>query len=347
MSFTSRLSEKWFKRGLWLISFIFFLFLIGLGGNLIKDLPKVTNTLSIKDFIDQKTEDELNAKLTNTQKTLNVAYDELNTSKEEHNAATRNHAAALKNFENWVKTREATKSPQHDQELFTRTRELERLQQHKDNTRKTYEQRERISNKLEADITQINKQIAQLEQQAKPAYDSYKRITELKIFLYRLALTLPLLVLAGFLFIKYRKCSWWPFVWGFIWFALFTFFVELVPYLPNYGGYVRYSVGIIVTLIIGRAVIISLNKYLAEQKTQESLPEQKRREELSKQLDYDKTLTRLSQGVCPGCERQVNNNNQDLNFCPHCGIALFEICSNCNKRKNAFTNFCFSCGLAK
>ena len=54
------------------------------------------------------------------------------------------------------------------------------------------------------------------------------------MFLYRLMLTLPLLVIAG-----------WPFVWGSICFALFAFFVELVPYLPSYGGYIRYVVGII------------------------------------------------------------------------------------------------------
>jgi thiol:disulfide interchange protein len=69
-------------------------------------------------------------------------------------------------------------------------------------------------------------------------------------------LTLPLLVVAGWLFAKKRQSTWWPFVWGFIYFALFAFFVELVPYLPSYGGYVRYVVGIVITVLVGRYAIM-------------------------------------------------------------------------------------------
>jgi hypothetical protein len=128
--------------------------------------------------------------------------------------------------------------------------------------------------------------------------------------------------------VKKRKGTYWPFVWGFIFFALFAFFVELVPYLPSYGGYVRYVVGIIITVLVGRQAIVSLNRYLEKQKLAEQLPDVQRREELS----YDTALTRLSKAVCPGC--------------PHCGISLFDHCQPCNARKSAFSKFCHACGTS-
>ena len=41
MSKSLRLSEKWFRRGLWLVSVVFAGFLIGLGSTLVGDLPQV------------------------------------------------------------------------------------------------------------------------------------------------------------------------------------------------------------------------------------------------------------------------------------------------------------------
>ena len=160
------------------------------------------------------------------------------------------------------------------------------------------------------------------------------------MFGYRLALTLPLLAIAGWLFVKKRKSTYWPFVWGFIFFAMFAFFVELVPYLPSYGGYVRYIVGIVLTVLAGRYAIVALNRYLARQKLAEDQPDVVRRNELS----YDVALTRLAKGVCPGCERGVDLKDPAIDFCPHCGISLFDRCGACAVRKNAFSKFCHACG---
>ncbi len=179
-----------------------------------------------------------------------------------------------------------------------------------------------------------------LEEPARIAAENAYRAQELRVFLYRLAITLPLLAVAGWLFAKKRGSAYWPFVWGFIFFALFAFFVELVPYLPSYGGYVRYVVGIVLTAIVGRFAIISLQRYLARQKAAEALPDAQRRETLR----YDSAVARLGKGVCPGCERPVDLKDAQVDFCPHCGIGLFDRCGHCAARKSAFARFCFACG---
>jgi predicted RNA-binding Zn-ribbon protein involved in translation (DUF1610 family) len=182
--------------------------------------------------------------------------------------------------------------------------------------------------------------LSDLESSGYARMNAERRKVELRVFLYRLALTLPLLALAGWLFVKQRRSTYWPFVWGFIWFALFAFFVELVPYLPSYGGYVRYVVGIAVTVLVGRYAILALNRYLERQRQAEALPDQERR----KELGYDVALARLAKNVCPGCERPVDLKNEQIDFCPHCGIGLFDRCGHCHTRKSAFARFCHACG---
>jgi hypothetical protein len=49
MSKSLRLSEKWFRRGLWLVAVVFAGFLIGLGSTLVGDLPQVERERQMDD----------------------------------------------------------------------------------------------------------------------------------------------------------------------------------------------------------------------------------------------------------------------------------------------------------
>ena len=86
--------------------------------------------------------------------------------------------------------------------------------------------------------------------------------------------------------------------------------------------------------------ILALNRYLERQKQAESLPDQQRR----KELGYDVALARLAKSVCPGCERPVDLKDEKIDFCPHCGIGLFDHCGACSTRKSTFSKFCHACG---
>ncbi|WP_370680738.1 serine endopeptidase [Comamonas sp. GB3 AK4-5] len=340
MSKSLRLPEKWFRRGLWLVSVVFASFLIGLGGLVVGNLPQVAPTQEVEDFIPAADAQPVKAALQAARKTEREAERARDTARLKYDAEKARYSAARETFDNWVATRRATDRPEQDADLLRRTRALDALKQAEDQARQLLEQQDQSSLAAAQAVAQSESEWSALRDAAYPQWQERMRAVELRVFLYRLAITLPLLVLAGWLFVKQRKSTWWPFVWGFIFFALFAFFVELVPYLPDYGGYVRYIVGIVLTVLLGRYAILALNRYLERQKLQEALPEVQRREELS----YDVALERLAKSVCPGCERPVDVKNTEIDFCPHCGIGLFDHCGACQTRKSAFSRFCHACG---
>ncbi|AMM24334.1 serine endopeptidase [Variovorax sp. PAMC 28711] len=342
MSKSLRLSEKWFRRGLWLVAVVFASFLIGLGSAVVGDLPQVERVRTTDDFIDHAAADPLRATVKASEVAEQNAERELEQAELQLAAAQQASRNARETFGNWLATRRATAQPDQDTELIARTRALDALKADEDKQqRRVGAQRQVALDARQADQS-ARQQLDVLEQAADEKLQAEYRRIELRVFGLRLALTLPLLGIAGWLFVKKRKSTYWPFVWGFIYFALFAFFVELVPYLPSYGGYVRYIVGIVVTVLVGRYAIVALNNYLARQKLAELQPDQVRREELS----YDTALTRLSKSVCPGCERPVDLKNPDIDFCPHCGIGLFDRCGHCTARKSAFSKFCHQCGTS-
>ena len=63
MSKSLRLSEKWFRRGLWLVALVFAGFLIGLGGTVVGDLPQVEAPLRVDDFLDRAAAETLRAQV--------------------------------------------------------------------------------------------------------------------------------------------------------------------------------------------------------------------------------------------------------------------------------------------
>jgi hypothetical protein len=340
MSKALRLSEKWFRFGLWIVAFVFASFLTGLGGTVVHNLPKVEHYYTLDDFIDKPAATALRNELKGLQESSRIAQEAHDQAQLKLNGARANSAAARDTFNHWLATRQATKRPEQDGELIERTQALDEL---KILERKALADVERQQQSL-LDARQAEgraqRELRVLEDAASEKLTIELRHQELRVFGYRLALTLPLLAVAGWLFARKRHGTWWPFVWGFIYFALFTFFVELVPYLPSYGGYVRYVVGIVITVLVGRYAIIALNRYLEKQKQAEAMPDVERRKELS----YDTALARLAKKVCPGCERPVDLGNNTIDYCPHCGICLFDHCGMCNQRKSAFSRFCHACG---
>ena len=340
MSKSLRLSEKWFRRGLWLVALVFASFLIGLGGTIVGDLPKVETQLQVDDFLDKEAAQALRKQVHDARQAEQDAQTALEQAQLQRSKALSESRTARDSFNSWLATRSVTQRADQDPEVLARTQGLDALRLNERKTQQAVEQQEQAALDARQAAAAASERLQELEAEGYELMQVEKRKSDLRVFLYRLALTLPLLAIAGWLFVKKRKGTYWPFVWGFIFFALFAFFVELVPYLPSYGGYVRYVVGIGITALVGRYAIVALNLYLERQKLAEALPDQERRKELS----YDVALARLGKSVCPGCERPVDLKNEQIDYCPHCGIGLFDRCGHCSTRKSAFARFCHACG---
>jgi predicted RNA-binding Zn-ribbon protein involved in translation (DUF1610 family) len=340
MSKGLRWTEQWMRRALWLVAFVFAGFLIGLGNQVVDNVVYLEPVPPPEQFLDPARAAPLQAASRDAQATREKADTALEQAQQKHRVAQANTKSARDAFDNWIATRHATARPDQDEELIARNRELDKLVAAERTALAVVEGQEQVA--LDAKQAEQKADAAYealLQPARQAAYDAEQR-AERKVFLIRLGVTLPLLLVAGWLFRTKRNGTYWPFTWGFIFFALFAFFVELVPYLPSYGGYVRYGVGIVVTVVVGRYAIRWLHAWLARQKEAEAMPDAQRRTTMR----YDVAMERIAKSVCPSCERKTDYKDEHLAHCPHCGIGLFDRCPACSTRKNAFTRYCFSCG---
>jgi predicted RNA-binding Zn-ribbon protein involved in translation (DUF1610 family) len=336
-----RVPERLFAMAMWVVSIVFASFLIGLGGKIVGELPGVDATVSMRDFVDPAKAAPLRARQDSLNREQRRIQDAHARATQELAGARNAYAAQRQQFEAWIATRTATTDPQQDPEVLRRTRQLDSL--------KTLERdAERVVEQYDAALIAVSQareanreQEMELEIAARGPFEKARFRQELTTFGIRLALTLPLLLIAGWLVARKRRSEYWPLLRGFVLFAVFAFFVELVPYLPSYGGYVRYGVGIVASGVAGVWIIRAMRRYLARRQEVEQQSEGERRRAMS----YENAVKRIDSGVCPGCERAITKGAHGAsNFCVHCGMRLFDACKACTTRKNAFYPYCPDCG---
>ena len=108
MSKSLRLSEKWFRRGLWLVALVFAGFLIGLGGTIVGDLPKVEAPLRVDDFLDKPAAQALRSQVQAARQAEQEAQTALEQAQLQRSKTRSESQSARETFNNWLATRSVT-----------------------------------------------------------------------------------------------------------------------------------------------------------------------------------------------------------------------------------------------
>lgn len=333
----NRLPERLYGLAMWAVSAAFAVFLIGLGGLVIDDLPRRAGDVAYKPIYPDT--------LTQHARSISTEENALRAQRESGEialeAAHSATSSAKEAFQAWLETRKATTDPRQDTELTRRTEALEQLQQREHQATQKIEAIDQRVHELSQQKTAIKQECDTIAQAYRPVYARAVFMAQMRVFLMRLAFTLPLLVLAIWLVMRKRQSAYWPLYRGFVLASLYAFFVELVPYLPSYGGYVRYGVGAVLTVVICVVLIRNMQAYLARRRIAEAESEKERRQ----RVDREQAYARIEKKICPDCDRPILQvEGMDTNFCVHCGLTLYQHCLRCDTRNMAFNRFCLSCG---
>jgi DNA-binding ferritin-like protein len=331
----SRGPERLVRLGQWLIALLFAYFLIQVGGSLIADLPLVSGRPPWQRFLDAERVGQLERQLHPLQQRRDQLQAQIDRLAERQQQAGEATIREQTSFDNWRSARSVTEQSEQNPAVIARARQLDQLLRQQEQLRAEGSQLQAQLQQAKADLEAPQQQLQQLRSQA-------RQRAELLSFAIRLLFVGPLLALALWQFRRYRGSDQWPFVWGFLLFGLFAFFVELVPYLPSFGAYIRYGVGALLTLVVGRWLIRWLNAYLLRKQQEQAAPQEQRQ----RQIRYEKALEALGRHQCPSCERSLPRQEGVLpNYCMHCGLQLQRSCGGCGRQHLACFPYCPSCGL--
>jgi len=336
------------------ISIILCLFLILLSNKIIDDLDTATVRPEIESFRNTVVMAKLEEKTNN----LNIEIESLNNKKGtiEKTIATAkdNYTNEKQSFDNWVQTRKTLGSPDKDKEVIDRAKKLDQFYKIEEDWRSQLNSRQLEIDEREKKQQEIQKLINKEKEVAETKYSEELKHYDLKVFLIRLLFVAPILALGIFFFVRYRRHKFWPLYFGFTLFSLYAFFFGLVPYLPSYGGYVRYAVGIILSAGLGYYAIKTIQKFIQTKQAELQISTQER----AKNVQIEVAEKALENHFCPSCgkdfiikkwEFPLKNNETDIykfvtDFCRHCGLELFSNCKKCGNKNFAHLPYCSSCG---
>ena len=282
---------------------------------------------------------------------LNVALEqkvgEAQTVQGARDVAARDYAAQKETYDNWLKARTTIGSPGQDADIVARVHGLDEKMAVKrewaDKLDHVQAERRDIVQRIEALRADIRAQVKAAEETYRKAMDGY----QLKMFGWRMAIVLPFLALGVYAFVRWRAAKYRALAWGYILFSFYAFFFGVVPYLPSFGGYLRYAVGVVLTVAGGIYAIRGMQAYTESKRRELQLSSAER----AKAIDEEAAIAAFREHRCPSCDHdysfpKASPAEPEPFYCFHCGLQLFGPCAACGTVNFVHFNHCKNCGAA-
>lgn len=337
----------------WTIAIVLAIFLCLLGNNIIMDLDRSVTYPSRSAYVDNNAELKLGGEYNALDAKISVLRQQQDDLSKMIELARENKDSEQQSFDNWIKTRSTLGSPKDDPEVLKRIYEIDRLSKVQQSWQASSDSLDAPIGVLMAQQDIIEKQQDILSAEADSRYYKAVNSYEVRVFFIRLLFVGPILALGIFFFLRFRKKKFAPLYMGFSLFSVYAFFVGLVPYLPSYGGYIRYVVGILLTAGLGYYAIKKIRAY-ADRKRKELEESTKERAD---KLQADVIEKAYNNHFCPSCgkdyllkpwEPGVKYDEAKLmivsTYCKYCGLELMKKCRACNHPNFAYLPYCVECG---
>ncbi|MFY0674007.1 MAG: hypothetical protein JXQ87_11405 [Bacteroidia bacterium] len=355
MKFNNKKLEKSSKLINLSISIILSIFLISLANKFIGDIDNLRMSPYVSNYENTALLDSINNAIQSNEEGLQSVYEKISNTQSTINIARNNYTNAKESFDNWLKARETVGSPNNDHEVLARANELDEYYKAQQAWEKELQQlNEKVTEERKIQDA-LQAKINEETDRATDAYYKALKMYNLKVFLTRLLIVLPILLLGVFFIFKFRKHKYWPLFLGYVLFSFYAFFFGLVPYLPSYGGYIRYAVGIILSVVFGIYAINKIRAFIEKKKKELEVSGKER----AKKVQTETAEKALDNHMCPSCGKDfiikrwdnvntdklvIGNYGKVSNFCRHCGLELFKNCKTCDTKNYAHLPFCSNCG---
>ncbi|BDD08275.1 hypothetical protein FUAX_07070 [Fulvitalea axinellae] len=329
------------------IALVLCFFLISLSGRVMRDMEDWGDKPRTSQFLNDTLIANSRAAMVALDEERALALDNKQRTEKAMDLAEANYNNAKSSYENWLKARTVIGSPTEDQAVLSRAEQLDEY--HK--TAQAWAKKlsgitteiETLQKRRNAFQDKINKETKRAKDEQTEAYRAY----DLKVFLGRLLIILPILLLGIYFIIKFRNHKYWPLFLGYVLFSFYSFFVGLIPYLPHYGGYVRYTVGIVLSVLLGGYGINKIRAFVAKRKEELKAST----EERAKKVVSEIAEKALNEHACPSCGKDFLVKQWDkgtgkavADFCRYCGMELFKKCKRCETENFAHLPYCSGCG---